>query len=168
MGGWIIDALWVLYSRAALGHAGNFKCFYVAFVAAVASQKSSCIKGIQPFDFGQSMRALSVLLVFMLAACAQSPDSTVTTVGRLSTGPDGISPNGLTGLNSLLVETALGSPAFARNDRDAKIWQYRSNACILDLYLYEDGNAWQVAHWAMRGPKAGDPKGCLAEVTRRS
>jgi len=40
----------------------------------------------------------------------------------------------------------LGPPDFTRLDPPAQLWQYRGTTCVLDLFLYPDGNALRVAH----------------------
>jgi len=40
-----------------------------------------------------------------------------------------------------------GKPDFLRHEESAEIWQYRSSACVLELFLYPSANGdLQVAH----------------------
>ncbi len=46
----------------------------------------------------------------------------------------------LSGLDRNQVTGLLGAPGFKRLDDPALIWQYRTAACALDLFLYRTGN----------------------------
>jgi hypothetical protein len=48
-------------------------------------------------------------------------------------------PGTLIGLDSAGVEAMLGPPDLRRREAPAELWQYRNEACVLDLYLYADG-----------------------------
>ncbi len=58
----------------------------------------------------------------------------------------------LQNLTSNQVHNLLGVPNFQRTDNSAEIWQYRSNKCTLDLFLYENLNtsSLSVAHFEIR------------------
>ncbi|MGE4563100.1 MAG: hypothetical protein AAEC10_09200, partial [Rhodospirillales bacterium] len=47
-------------------------------------------------------------------------------------------PNLTTGLDRQLLITLLGKPGFMRRDGPAEIWQYKTLACTLDVFLYKD------------------------------
>jgi hypothetical protein len=36
------------------------------------------------------------------------------------------------------LEEFLGAPKLVRHDAPAEVWQYRSAACVLDVFLYQD------------------------------
>lgn len=58
----------------------------------------------------------------------------------------GVDADGLTG--------QLGEPDFRRLDPPAELWQYRTDACMLDVFLYLDEDrkgAYTVTHVAVRG-----------------
>ncbi|HKX09569.1 MAG TPA: hypothetical protein VJN67_15325, partial [Stellaceae bacterium] len=40
----------------------------------------------------------------------------------------------------------LGEPDFVREEPPAVIWQYRSADCVLDLFLYRDGDELRVTY----------------------
>ena len=44
----------------------------------------------------------------------------------------------------------LGAPDFVRRDGSAQIWQYRATNCVLDLFLYKNGNETHVKHAEIR------------------
>ena len=85
------------------------------------------------------------------------------------TGP--LTPETLKGLTAAQMETELGAPDFRRRDPPAEIWQYRSRACTLDLFLYDEGGNRVVTHFAVRAPAGAaiGERACLAEIlTRRA
>lgn len=52
----------------------------------------------------------------------------------------------LANLSAPELLSRLGPPDFTRLDPPAQLWQYRGATCVLDLFLYPDGNALRVAH----------------------
>lgn len=77
-------------------------------------------------------------------------------------------PRRLIGMGQEDVAGLLGPPAFERKDDPALVWQYRSAACILDVFLYLDGAAYSVAHFEVRGPSVVevDRKACFLGLLR--
>jgi len=95
-------------------------------------------------------------------------------------GPAGDLTGDLTGRRAAGLRRELGPPMRVRIEGPARIWQYRSPGCLVDLFLYpgEDGER-RVFHVAHRSPRlarataAGDgapialeppapaPSGCL-------
>ena len=45
-------------------------------------------------------------------------------------------PQRLLDLGRHELASILGKPAFIRRDMSAEVWQYRTDACVLDLFLY--------------------------------
>ncbi len=70
---------------------------------------------------------------------------------------------GLTGPD---VTSVLGVPSFQRHDGEAEIWQYYgpASACVLDLFVYPDGDLKRVAHAELRSRGAAGGSGCLAAI----
>lgn len=62
-------------------------------------------------------------------------------------------PERLAGLTAPDVSALLGSPGFVRRDPPAEVWQYRTETCVLDLFLYADGagQPQKVSHFEFRG-----------------
>lgn len=60
----------------------------------------------------------------------------------------------------------IGRPDFVRRDGLAQIWQYRSNACILDLFMYGATTDKKVKHAELRGGTIGKgpSRGCFAKL----
>ena len=68
-------------------------------------------------------------------------------------------PGRLMGLAGGALAALLGEPGFTRRDADAQIWQYRGNDCMLDIYLYRDGEGapHRVTYYEFRGAGASRP-----------
>jgi len=64
-------------------------------------------------------------------------------------------PARLSGMKQDQVIRLLGEPGFERRDEPALIWQYRTQNCALDLFLYqpEDGSGYRVDHFEARNRK---------------
>jgi hypothetical protein len=60
----------------------------------------------------------------------------------------------------------LGRPDFRREEASAQIWQYRGTSCVLDVFLYEDGNVLRVVHATTRGRSetGSDSDRCVPEL----
>ncbi len=79
-------------------------------------------------------------------------------------------PSHLAGLYGEQVIGLLGSPGFKRKDDPAMIWQYRTKACALDLFLYRagDGSPYTVRHFETRsrGKKAVSARACFVSLLK--
>ncbi len=73
-------------------------------------------------------------------------------------------PEQLMGLAGLALAELLGDPGFLREDADAQVWQYRGQDCMLDIYLYRDGEGSPhlVTYYEFRGES--DERPCLREL----
>jgi len=49
-------------------------------------------------------------------------------------------PESLTKLTKQEISFIFGNPTFSRKDADARVWQYKTNNCVIDFYFYETGN----------------------------
>lgn len=79
-------------------------------------------------------------------------------------------PAALKGMSPVQIKAVLGAPVFTRRDAPAEIWQYRGQACTLDLFIYDNSAGQAVAHYAIRSVNAIGEKECLEELraVRRS
>lgn len=77
-------------------------------------------------------------------------------------------PEKLMGLGEEAVSKLLGAPAFTRQDTPARIWQYHIDACILDLFLYQQSSGYRVAHYEIRGRDVvkPSPRECFAALMK--
>ena len=73
-------------------------------------------------------------------------------------------PAQLMGLAGRALTELLCDPGFRREDADAQVWQYRGRDCVLDVYLYRDGEATphRVTYYEFRGDGGGRP--CLRDL----
>jgi hypothetical protein len=66
----------------------------------------------------------------------------------------------------------LGAPSYVREDRPARIWQYRGESCTLDVFLYSEGEGapYRVTYYDLRerGAAPADHADCLAARPRES
>jgi hypothetical protein len=66
-----------------------------------------------------------------------------------------LGPERYQGLAGAELVRLLGRPDMMRRDAGAEIWQYRMGACILHLFLYEEGGALHVVHAEQRSRTTG-------------
>jgi len=73
------------------------------------------------------------------------------------------------GMEKSAIARLLGEPGFIRRDDPAEIWQYRGERCILDVFMYKDGNSFTAAHVALRSRTVERPadKECYANIFAR-
>tara|TARA_E500000305_G_scaffold110394_1_gene118210 strand:+ start:1483 stop:1968 length:486 start_codon:yes stop_codon:yes gene_type:complete len=64
-------------------------------------------------------------------------------------------PSRLLELGQHDLSTILGKPAFIRRDMSAVIWQYRTDVCVLDLFLYELNQDLAVTYYEFRPRRDG-------------
>lgn len=83
-----------------------------------------------------------------------------------------IDPETLLGLESAALADLLGQPSYVREDRPARIWQYRGESCTLDVFLYSEGEGapYRVTYYDLRERSAAlaDHADCLAARPRES
>ncbi|MBI3113598.1 MAG: hypothetical protein HYZ04_03675 [Rhodospirillales bacterium] len=79
-------------------------------------------------------------------------------------------PASLAGLDEGQLSGLLGQPRFKRRDDPAQIWQYRNDACALDVFLYKTGKdgPFTVLHFETRGrdKKPVDQKDCFVSLLK--
>ena len=85
------------------------------------------------------------MLAAALSGCQASSPATekaatttpapATTAGSV---PKITAPTSVLGLQARQLEEFLGTPKLVRRDAPAEVWQYRSAACVLDVFLYQD------------------------------
>ena len=73
-------------------------------------------------------------------------------------------PAELVGLKSDIVNDLLGAPAMTRRESGAEVWQYRSDICVLDVFLY--GGPQQVEHVDLRDRAGASEAAVRACFTR--
>lgn len=101
------------------------------------------------------------------ASVTEEREGPATQAALLPPGPV-TEPARLKGLKALQVRAVLGQPVFKRRDTPAEIWQYRSPACTLDVFLYEEKGGQVVAHYAVRSTSGLGDKDCFDQLVARS
>ncbi len=123
---------------------------------------------------------LSIAIALCVSGCAGGYHATAVTgttgtaapasgySNAAATSTASPAPGDLTGLEASAVRSLFGTPGLVRKDSPAEVWQYRSPSCVLDIYLYPDGDKLTVAHAEARAPKAsGDPLlACIAKFAQ--
>ncbi|MGE0421487.1 MAG: hypothetical protein AB7O88_04445 [Reyranellaceae bacterium] len=112
------------------------------------------------------MRRLAVLALsaLSLAACVSdssggrsvsqySLSSADPGVFKSSNAGQPIALESLRGMNERQVAQTFGRPVFTRDDGPSRLLRFRSDACDLDLFLYQTGGGWQVRHAEARDPQ---------------
>jgi hypothetical protein len=84
---------------------------------------------------------------------AATTTSVPTEVAKVAPPPPLILPalRELIGKNQDEVAALLGKPVLVRHDEPAHLFQYRSNECALDVFLYREGVGYTVAYTEVRG-----------------
>ena len=79
-------------------------------------------------------------------------------------------PAALRGLDGGALSGLLGQPKFKRRDDPAEIWQYRTDNCALDFFLYrsKEDLAYRVRHVEARGrgQAPASAKDCLVALMK--
>jgi|TARA_R110000868_G_scaffold193272_2_gene438049 hypothetical protein len=83
--------------------------------------------------------------------------------------PEERDPGRLLDLGLHDLSAILGKPAFIRNDMSAVVWQYRTDACVLDLFLYELNHDLAVTYYEFRPRRNGElvRDECFVSLLRR-
>lgn len=122
-------------------------------------------------------------MVLGLAACAASnetappiavtpqstaspPTQTARVAATTKTEPEikAPKPADIMGSPSSELVSALGSATLVRTDIGAEIWQYRTDDCVLFLFLYPGETEMAVKHIDSRGGPS--PESCIRSVVK--
>ncbi len=114
-----------------------------------------------------SIAPLAVLLVQAPALIACARIEPVETRAPPTGLPNDL--EGLRGLPASELARRLGEPDFLREEPPAVIWQYRSEDCVLDLFLYRSGDEFLVSYAEAhdREPVRVAQSNCYAEIVAR-
>lgn len=115
------------------------------------------------------------LVALSLTACGQPGNRPATTSAAGNTSaPDKVKITSaeLLGQTDSWVRAKIGTPAFARSDMQANLWQYKNAQCVLNVFLYSDGDAGEnsgparVLHFDARDAvgKNTDRNACLSAL----
>jgi len=85
-------------------------------------------------------------------------------------GPAQLYPAMKLGMSLQELAAALGEADFQRVEGPAKIWQYQTEICVLDFYLYPQDGDYIITHWDWRSPIVGaefDIYACRVALARK-
>ncbi|MBF0268149.1 MAG: hypothetical protein HQL44_06125 [Alphaproteobacteria bacterium] len=99
-------------------------------------------------------------LALSLAACqtAEQPEARLAAASpgpALSSPSVPMTPEKLVGLSESEVQGFLGQPNLRRKEAPAELWQYSGGGCVIDLYLYREGEAQKVSYVSLRDQVTG-------------
>lgn len=140
--------------------------------AAIALLLSACAEDGNGALFGRTAEPLETpkagIQQVDLGTAAKAVEARETREAALTAPPVDDDPQRLVGLGPASIAERLGSPAFVRRDGPAEVWQYAADACVLDVFLYRDGNAFKVSYVTLRGRGAADlsRRACYAGMLR--
>jgi len=64
--------------------------------------------------------------------------------------PEELDPERLLRMPRDRVASLLGDPGFVRREASARVWQYRTQTCVLDLFLYDESAELRVVYYEFR------------------
>jgi hypothetical protein len=133
----------------------------------------------------------ALMLALMLGACTEQAGNPVVDSTAMTTEADTVleeiaalppaepeippppppipvpAPESLVGYYEVGLENLFGQPEFVRRDPPAELWQYHTESCVLDLFLYENesGN-YLVDHIEFRetGTSPAEKEDCLRDI----
>ncbi len=134
---------------------------------------------------GRAGRSAPLAVFLLLAACATDPrgQAPAETTAAEPTPPEATSntarlpetlpdldddPEKLIGLGPDALTARLGMPELVRREAPAEIWQYRTDDCVFDLFLYERDGGPQVTYLEARDGEARKvpAQPCLNQILR--
>lgn len=111
--------------------------------------------------------ALAVSALLLLTACQQETAGVETTQQMQQTVMPSVAD--LVGLDQPQIEALLGVPELIRREPPAAVLQYRTDNCVVDLFLYQEADRLRVTESTTRGRDGGtrQPDQCLAALVNR-
>ena len=113
-------------------------------------------------------RVFIIAALIGLAACA-GPNAQTAKPSASDPNKPKITDAQMLGKSDAWLLQNLGEPHFKRTERTANIWQYKNDACVLNVFLYADapaGRPVRVLHFDARDAtgKNTDRKLCLSAL----
>lgn len=125
----------------------------------------------------------AVALLIVLGACQASkpavippvpeaaPEATQPEPATAALPPEPVindDPQQLMGLGPRALRTLLGEPELVRREAPAEIWQYRGEACVFDVFLYDTAGQRKVTYIEARDGAAQqiETRACLNGLLR--
>ncbi len=106
-----------------------------------------------------------ILAPALLVACA-SDDGMFKSANSSVTAD----PGALMGLAPQQISEQLGAPELQRREPPAEVWQYRTSACVFNLYIYDEEEGRRAVHYTARSRANGavDAAQCLGSIVERN
>ena len=104
------------------------------------------------------MRRLSLAMTLLLAACTTRPEQPVTQTAPVAPQPQPQQRSSILGLTAGELVGHFGNPALQVREGQSLKLQFRSRFCVLDAYLYPQGNGGpqRVTYVDTRAPSGAD------------
>lgn len=79
-------------------------------------------------------------------------------------------PRRLLRMSRRTLSSLLGKPQLVRREARARVWQYRTKACVLDLFLYDVASHYEVIYYEFRPASdlVGPTDGCFEKLLTRA
>lgn len=80
--------------------------------------------------------------------------------------PPDVTPDELLGLDGPALQDRIGTPELIRYEQPAQIWQYRSETCVFDVFLYPSSGVDRVTYLEARDQSTAriDKQDCLSDI----
>jgi len=105
---------------------------------------------------------------------AASNDAPATTApqetARRPPAPVDPDPDRIRGATPAAVRARLGAPQWQRHEATARLWQFRTTDCVLDVVFYPDAEGLHVSYLEARHRRDGTPlplRACLTSLLER-
>jgi hypothetical protein len=119
--------------------------------------------------------AAALCLVALIGGCqaperaaldSPAPQTPAAGMLTLPPGSQSVAPKRVMGLDELAIQQLLGAPRLIRREAPAEVWQYRTAACVLDLFLYDEAAGRRVTYAEARTAAAEpvQPEPCLNQI----
>ncbi len=105
-----------------------------------------------------------VCAAFLTAGCVTQQSAAPAAEARI------VNPQSLIGLSPDQVSDRLGTPELRRSEPPAEVWQYRTETCVVDLYLYDENGSLRVLTYQVRGRSGAAVRAerCVADVVAQA
>ena len=117
------------------------------------------------------MKPLALFPLLLLAACATTPPASRTAAPRIPVPLPTVGLETVMGQNANALVRLFGDPDADVREGTARKLQFASTICVLDAYLYPDGQAEPKVTWLDARERDGSPidrASCVAALSRRT
>lgn len=126
-------------------------------VALIALSLSACSVSQNPADSATKNKDFSKVIVKAVTKPFLRELASKPTAPYIEPEPEKMYPplSHLAGMSRFQVFELLGKPGFQRQDNPALFWQYRTESCALNLFLYRSGkrSQYKVNHFEIHPRK---------------